>query len=81
MMQPVVRYSQNASNSDSADPRKPWPPQPEMAWLNVFVRVPGGGPGNGGGRLHDRVSSASSEAVLPQDATADDRAAHPAAAR
>ena len=42
MMQPVVRYSQNASNSNGADPRKPWPPQPEMAWLNVFARVPGG---------------------------------------
>jgi len=45
MMQPVVRYSQNASNSNTADPRKPWPPQPEMAWLNVFVRVAGNGKG------------------------------------
>jgi putative ABC transport system permease protein len=39
MMQPVVRYAQNASNTDAADPRKPWPPQPQMSWLNVFGRV------------------------------------------
>src|SRR5436190_1754588 len=40
MMQSVVRYSQNVSNNDGADPRKPWAPQPGMAWLNVFARVP-----------------------------------------
>jgi putative ABC transport system permease protein len=39
MLQPVVRYSANASNSNDADPHKPWPPQPEMSWLNVFARV------------------------------------------
>ena len=74
MMQPVVRYSQNASSANSADPRKPWPPQPEMAWLNVFVRVSGAG----GGTVEagfTTVSQRDSEAVLPKDATADDRAA------
>ena len=55
MMQPVVRYSQNASSSDGADPRKPWPPQPEMAWLNVFARVPARSRGHGGGGVHHGV--------------------------
>ena len=73
MMQPVVRYSQNASNSNSADPRKPWPPQPEMAWLDVFVRVPG----HGEGRVEATMTTVfqrDSEAVLAADASADDRA-------
>ena len=74
MMQPVVRYSQNASNSNSADPRKPWPPQPEMAWLNVFARVPGSGDGTVEAGF-TTVSQRDNEAVLPTDATADDRAA------
>jgi predicted permease len=72
MMQPVVRYSQNASNSNSADPRKPWPPQPEMAWLDVFVRVSGAGPGTVEAGL-TTVSQRDSEAVLPKDASAEDR--------
>jgi predicted permease len=74
MMQPVVRYSQNASNSNSADPRKPWPPQPEMAWLNVFVRVPAHGEGTVEA-MATTVFRRDSEAVLASDATADDRAA------
>jgi predicted permease len=74
MMQPVVRYSQNASNSNSADPRKPWPPQPEMAWLDVFARVPGGGKGAVEAAL-TTVFQRDNDAVLPQDATADDRTA------
>src|SRR5262249_46836989 len=41
-MQPVVRYSMNASSHGQADGRKPWPPQEEIEWLNVFVRVPRG---------------------------------------
>jgi putative ABC transport system permease protein len=45
MMQPVVRYAQNASNNNSADPQKPWPPQTGMAWLNVFGRVKGASQG------------------------------------
>ena len=71
MMQPVVRYSQNASNSNSADPRKPWPPQPEMAWLDVFARV-AGGPGTVEAGF-TTVSQRDSEAVLPKDASAEDR--------
>jgi predicted permease len=73
MMQPVVRYSQNVSNSNSADPRKPWPPQPEMSWLNVFARVPANGLGTIEA-LSTTVLQRDSEAVLPKDATADDRA-------
>ena len=72
MMQPVVRYAQNASNSNSADPRKPWPPQPEMAWLNVFVRVPGEK-----GAAESAMTTAfqrDNEALLSKDASADDRA-------
>jgi predicted permease len=40
VMQPVVRYAQNASSHDGADTRKPWPPQETIEWLSVFVRVP-----------------------------------------
>jgi len=72
MMQSVVRYSQNVSNSNSADPRKPWPPQPEMAWLNLFVRVPGAtAPAEGALTM---VLQRDAAAVLPKDATPDDRA-------
>jgi predicted permease len=42
MMQPVVRYAQNASSHDGADTRKPWPPQETIEWLSAFVRVPRG---------------------------------------
>jgi predicted permease len=42
MMQPVVRYAQNASSHDDADTQKPWPPQETIEWLSVFVRVPRG---------------------------------------
>jgi len=73
MMQSVVRYSQNASNFNSADPQKPWPPQSGMSWLNVFGRIPAAGRGAVEAELttvfqHDR------EGVLAKDATADDRA-------
>lgn len=40
MMQAGVRYAQNASNDDGADPRKPWPPQRGMEWLDLIARVP-----------------------------------------
>jgi predicted permease len=40
MMQPVLRYSANASSSTPADLRQPWPPQDLIEWLHVFVRAP-----------------------------------------
>ena len=40
MMQPEVRYAQNASNDDESDPRQPWPPQRGIEWLGVIARVP-----------------------------------------
>jgi predicted permease len=40
MMQHEARYASNASNSETADPRKPWPPQDQIEWLSVLVRVP-----------------------------------------
>lgn len=40
MMQTAVRYASNASNNSNADPRKPWPPQRGIEWLNVIGRVP-----------------------------------------
>jgi predicted permease len=43
MMQSSVRYASNASNSGNSDPRKPWPPQREIEWLNVIARVADGG--------------------------------------
>jgi predicted permease len=73
MMQPVVRYSQNASNSNNADPQKPWPPQPDMAWLNVFARVTSvTGTAEAG---FTTVSQRDNEARLPKDASGDDRSA------
>ncbi|HVZ23576.1 MAG TPA: ABC transporter permease, partial [Vicinamibacterales bacterium] len=38
-MQGAVRYNSNSSNSDG-DSTKPWSPQPQISWLNVFARVP-----------------------------------------
>jgi predicted permease len=72
-MQPVVRYSQNASTSNSADPRKPWPPQAELSWLNVFARIPARGDGSAAALLTTIVQR-DRDAVLPAGATADDRA-------
>ena len=40
MMQHEARYASNASNSDTADPRKPWAPQDSIEWLTALVRVP-----------------------------------------
>jgi predicted permease len=40
MMQPVVRYAQNASSHDGADSTSAWPPQETIEWLSAFVRVP-----------------------------------------
>ena len=40
MMQSTVRYASNASNDDESDPRKPWPPQRGIEWLNVIARIP-----------------------------------------
>jgi predicted permease len=40
MMQHEARYASNASNSDTADPRKPWAPQDGIEWLTALVRVP-----------------------------------------
>jgi predicted permease len=39
VMQPTVHYAGNVSNSNG-DSSKPWTPQREISWLNVFVRVP-----------------------------------------
>jgi predicted permease len=40
MMQHEARYASNASNSDTADPRRPWPPQDQIQWLSLLLRVP-----------------------------------------
>ena len=74
MMQAVVRYSQNASNSGSADPRQPWPPQPEMAWLHVFARVPDKATGAAEATFTTVFQRDAAE-ILPKDAPAEDRAA------
>jgi predicted permease len=74
-MQPAVRYNANASNSDAADTRKPWPPQPNIEWLNVFVRVPDGTKVE---TVVDTMTMAyrrEREAILPSSASADDRSA------
>jgi predicted permease len=73
-MQAVVRYAQNASNSDNADLRQPWTPQPQIAWLNVFARVRGDRRG-AAEALFTTVLRRDAEARLPAGASADDRAA------
>jgi predicted permease len=72
MMQPVVRYSQNASNN-GGDTRKPWPQQPEVQWLDVFARVPGRGAAAVEAGF-TTVIQRDLEALLPKDATPDDHA-------
>jgi predicted permease len=72
MMQPTIRYSQNASNSDDSDPRQPWPPQRNIAWLNVFARVPGS-PGAIASAM-TTMDQREQEAALSADASAEDRA-------
>jgi predicted permease len=42
MMQSAIRYGGNASSNNDGDTRKPWPPQEDVAWLNLFARVPRG---------------------------------------
>jgi predicted permease len=42
MMQSSVRYAGNVSSHGNADSRKPWPPQPFVQWLDLFVRLPSG---------------------------------------
>ena len=66
MMQSVVRYSQNASSSDGSDPRQPWPPQPQMAWLNVFARVRGDDARHGRGRVHDDPAARAARRRCPR---------------
>lgn len=74
-MQPVVRYNANASNSDDSDPRKPWPPQPNIEWLNVFVRIPDGTPVRSVGATMTAAYLRERNATISTSATADDRAA------
>ena len=42
MMQSTVRYGGNVSSTDEADTSKPWPPQENVEWLNLFARLPKG---------------------------------------
>ena len=42
MMQQAVRYGGNVSSHEDGDTRKPWPPQENVEWLNIFARVPAG---------------------------------------
>jgi predicted permease len=74
-MQPAARYNANASSSDAADTRKPWPPQPHIEWLNVFVRVPDRTPPGSVVETLTTIYRRERESVLPRSATADDRSA------
>ncbi|HTM24711.1 MAG TPA: ABC transporter permease [Vicinamibacterales bacterium] len=74
MMQPVVRYASNASNSGDSDPRKPWPPQAQIAWLDVFARVPAGRSPDAAASAMTMLVQREREAALSKDASDDDRA-------
>jgi predicted permease len=39
-MQHAVRYAGNVSNEDESDLRSAWVPQPTVAWLTLFLRIP-----------------------------------------
>jgi predicted permease len=41
-MQPELRFAGRVRR-DGGDLLKPWPPQPELSWLNLMLRVPDGG--------------------------------------
>ena len=73
MMQPTIRYSQNASNSDDSDPRQPWPPQRNIAWLHVFARVPSST--GAVAAAMTTMDQREQEAALSPEASADDRTA------
>ena len=74
-MQSAVRYNANASNTDAADTRKPWSPQPNIEWLNVFVRVPETTPVQTATEAIATAYLREREAVLPSSAPAEDRSA------
>ena len=38
-LQPIVHYGANASNANG-DTSQPWPPQRQISWLTLFVRIP-----------------------------------------
>jgi predicted permease len=74
-MQAEVRYSQNASNSDDSDLRKPWTPQPNIEWLHVFVRVPPGTSVTLASEVFTTTYLGERESILSASASADDRSA------
>ncbi|MPY89351.1 MAG: FtsX-like permease family protein [Luteitalea sp.] len=41
MMQAAVHYASDMGNING-DSQKPWPPQREISWLNLFLRMPAG---------------------------------------
>jgi predicted permease len=47
VMQAEVKHFSNASTSNPADNRRPWPPQRNIAWLTVFARETAPGQGAG----------------------------------
>ena len=75
VMQADVRYSQNVSNSDNSDARKPWTPQPTIEWLNIFARVPSSASHEAAAEAFTAVFQQERAEVLPANATADDRTA------
>ncbi|MGE5813324.1 MAG: ABC transporter permease, partial [Acidobacteriota bacterium] len=42
VLQPRVHYASNSSSHGSADETKPWPPQRQIEWLRLLLRVPDG---------------------------------------
>ena len=74
-MQADVRYSQNASNSDDSDLRKPWTPQRNIEWLTIFVRVPGGRSPSRAAEAFTTAYLQERESTLTSTTSEDDRAA------
>jgi predicted permease len=73
-MQSVVRYSQNASNRNDADARRPWTPQVGIEWLTVFARVPHDTPVATAATALTTVLLRDRESDLAGNATDDDHA-------
>jgi predicted permease len=74
MMQPAVHYASNVSSGGSADQTKPWPPQQDIEWLNIFVRAASASAAANVATTVTTIVQRDREAALPKDATPDDHA-------
>ena len=71
-MQAVVNYAGNMSDA-GGDDTKPWTPQPQVEWLNVFVRLPRSTTRESVAAKVSVILQREAEALLPSGASDRDR--------